>query len=83
MPLRLPIELLNSLEDVKGFDKEPFIKIHESGEQVTSVRMNPFKLSVKNCQLPIDNKIPWTDSGYYLVTRPSFTFDPLFHAGGY
>lgn len=83
MPLRLPIELLNSLEDVKGFDKEAFIKIHESGEQVTSVRMNPFKLSVKNCQLPIDNKIPWTDSGYYLVTRPSFTFDPLFHAGCY
>jgi NOL1/NOP2/fmu family ribosome biogenesis protein len=28
-------------------------------------------------------KIPWTDNGYYLASRPSFTFDPLFHAGCY
>ena len=27
--------------------------------------------------------IPWTDCGYYLESRPSFTFDPLFHAGCY
>ena len=30
--------LLNSLESVKGFDKEAFEKVHESGEQVTSIR---------------------------------------------
>ena len=93
MPLHLPIELLNSLEDVKGFDKEAFVKVHESGEQVTSVRMNPYKTSMVNGEwsiksqipnLPIPNsKIPWTNSGFYLESRPSFTFDPLFHAGCY
>jgi NOL1/NOP2/fmu family ribosome biogenesis protein len=31
----------------------------------------------------IHGKIPWTDYGYYLQQRPSFTFDPLFHAGCY
>ena len=28
-------------------------------------------------------KVPWSSWGYYLSERPSFTFDPLLHAGGY
>lgn len=27
--------------------------------------------------------VPWCNSGYYLDERPSFTLDPLFHAGCY
>jgi NOL1/NOP2/sun family putative RNA methylase len=92
--MQLPEALLNSLESVNGFDKNAFVKVHESGEQVTSVRFNPFKSSVVSCEssvgatshdsrLTIHEKIPWTDFGYYLSTRPSFTFDPLFHAGCY
>jgi len=27
--------------------------------------------------------VPWSHYGYYLNKRPSFTFDPLFHAGCY
>jgi 16S rRNA C967 or C1407 C5-methylase (RsmB/RsmF family)/NOL1/NOP2/fmu family ribosome biogenesis protein len=27
--------------------------------------------------------IPWTEYGFYLEQRPSFTFDPFFHAGCY
>ena len=27
--------------------------------------------------------VPWCPYGYYLAQRPSFTFDPLFHAGTY
>lgn len=79
----LPAELLASLESAPGFDKKAFIQVHESGEQVTSVRMNPNKLPIVNCQLSIDKKIPWCKYGYYLSSRPSFTFDPLFHAGCY
>ncbi len=29
------------------------------------------------------DKIPWCPHGYYLSARPSFTLDPLFHAGAY
>ena len=90
----LPIELLRSLDGVQGFDEEAFIKVHESGGQVTSVRVNPYKPSVVSressvgdvsdaSRLTIHEKIPWTEYGYYLKTRPSFTFDPLFHAGCY
>jgi len=78
--VQLPLELLRSLDGVKGFDKEAFINIHESEERVTSIRMNPFK---KSEIVNLKSKIPWTEDGYYLETRPSFTFDPLFHAGCY
>jgi 16S rRNA C967 or C1407 C5-methylase (RsmB/RsmF family)/NOL1/NOP2/fmu family ribosome biogenesis protein len=31
----------------------------------------------------LGNIVPWTEDGWYLQKRPSFTFDPLFHAGCY
>ena len=86
----LPQALLQSLNHIKGFDKAAFEAVHASGEQVTSVRVNPFKQSKINNQTPwtIDcglstNKVPWCEHGYYLKERPSFTLDPLFHAGAY
>lgn len=30
-----------------------------------------------------EHPVPWSRSGEYLVTRPRFTLDPLFHGGGY
>ena len=99
--VQLPQKLLESLRGVKGFDKEAFERVHQSGEQVTSIRINPLKSSnvrrVRNdsfgetsiedlthdSRLRIHDKIPWTENGYYLSQRPSFTFDPLFHAGCY
>ena len=75
LTVQLPSELLRSLAGVKGFDEETFIKVHESGEQVTSIRVNPFKSSMVNGQwsnihdspLTIHEKIPWTEYGYYLA----------------
>lgn len=80
---RLPEELLHSLEQVKGFDRHPFINVHENNEQVTSIRINPLKFSAADIHFPISSKLPWTELGFYLEQRPSFTFDPLFHAGCY
>lgn len=45
----------------------------------TSIRVNPFK----QINIPNGVSIPWTTQGYYLQERPSFTADPLFHAGCY
>ncbi|HEU4861002.1 MAG TPA: hypothetical protein VFT15_14245 [Chitinophagaceae bacterium] len=92
--MNLPTELLRSLQGVNGFDEEAFVKVHQSGEQVTSIRVNPFKVSNAKSETSDINsfrvsrftsheKIPWTEYGYYLPSRPSFTFDPLFHAGCY
>lgn len=83
--MQLPLQLLNSLSDAKGFNKEAFENVHASGEQNTSIRINFTKENAQLTNIPITQltKIPWTESGYYLETRPSFTFDPLFHAGNY
>lgn len=80
-------QLTASLLSTPGFDKEAFENVHSSGEQVTSIRINPSKLSnpagVASFRDVIDDSIPWTKYGYYLRSRPSFTFDPYFHAGCY
>jgi len=83
--MQLPEAFLESLSGLPGYDKEAFEKVHASGEQITSIRLNPLKKSdiPSRLQSGPKSKIPWTDSGYYLHTRPSFTFDPLFHAGCY
>jgi len=87
--VQLPAALLHSLQDVQGFDEAKFKAVHESGEQVTSVRINPkkitadrlsYSLSTVNCH---QSSIPWCPNGFYLSQRPSFTLDPLFHAGSY
>ena len=39
--------------------------------------------NIHHSPLTIHEKIPWAEHGYYLESRPSFTFDPLFHAGCY
>ncbi len=45
-----------------------------------SVRLNPGK---PTGLFQDEEIVPWCDQGRYLPTRPSFTLDPLFHAGAY
>jgi len=49
-------------------------------ESPVSIRVNPSKKAISVTGL---EKVGWCDTGYYLPERPSFTFDPLFHAGCY
>ena len=47
-----------------------------------SIRLNP----LKQCDLsylPLDGAVAWNPLARYLKERPSFTLDPLFHAGAY
>ena len=76
----LPTLLIQSLQGIKGFDRAAFEAVHVSGEQVTSVRINPAKDKwAGNKSQPV----PWCPLGFYLPKRPLFTFDPVFHAGAY
>ena len=94
MPTQLPKEFLSSLESLPGYNATAFAAVHASGEQVTSIRLNPAKLQ----NLAPDNDastwllgaglisasfVPWSSYGYYLEARPFFTYDPLLHAGVY
>jgi 16S rRNA C967 or C1407 C5-methylase (RsmB/RsmF family)/NOL1/NOP2/fmu family ribosome biogenesis protein len=83
----LPAELILSLRNLESFDEEAFKAVHHSGGQITSIRLNPEKFippaAGQNLKFKIDESIPWSSNGYYLPERPSFTSDPLFHAGAY
>ncbi len=65
----------NILSD--GFDV--FVKSLDEPSP-TSVRLNPYKPVTK---FDTEEKVSWCANGRYLAERPSFTFDPLFHAGTY
>jgi 16S rRNA C967 or C1407 C5-methylase (RsmB/RsmF family)/NOL1/NOP2/fmu family ribosome biogenesis protein len=85
----LPAALLSSIEGLPGFDRGAFEAVHADGSRVTSIRVNPGKRSgaLEDEQLGESavgmERVPWSSWGYYLPRRPSFTFDPLFHAGAY
>ncbi len=86
--MQLPQLFLDSLEGIPGFDHDSFVEAHNSGDKITSVRINPSKISsvsfwVIGAHLKISSLVPWSEYGFYLDKRPSFTFDPLFHAGCY
>lgn len=76
----LPQQFLTSIEHVAGYNKDAFIAIHESKEQVTTIRLN--KQKVVNVE-GAEEQVPWCADGFYLQERPLFTLDPLLHAGAY
>ncbi|MCW3467393.1 methyltransferase RsmF C-terminal domain-like protein [Chitinophaga nivalis] len=87
----LPAALIASLEGLPGFNRETFERVHTAAEKITSLRVNPAKLKTpEKIQQVLQalsaegtTKVPWSRDGYYLPARPSFTFDPFFHAGAY
>lgn len=84
MANKLPLSFLESLEGLPGFDRIAFEDVHQSGEQLTSIRLNPDKVKqVSFMEAGVEEAVPWTSQGYYLSQRPSFTLDPIFHAGAY
>ena len=62
-----------------GLNEKNFLNAHQNEPSPVSIRLNPFKKS----DLKPGERVPWCDNGFYLDIRPSFTFDPLFHAGCY
>jgi 16S rRNA C967 or C1407 C5-methylase (RsmB/RsmF family)/NOL1/NOP2/fmu family ribosome biogenesis protein len=90
----VPQALTQSLQGIEGFDEAAFLHVHQSGTQVTSIRINPAKWPAATAEsvqqtfskahVPVAvSGVPWSRYGFYLSQRPSFTFDPLFHAGCY
>lgn len=80
--MNLPQSFIESLAGIRGFEKKSFEAVHQTGEQVTSIRLHPQKYAIVQSDL-LDGKVPWNSNGFYLKERPSFTLDPLFHAGAY
>lgn len=76
--MNLPADFVMYTEPLLGEQWNNFVNaLHR--ESPTSIRINSSKITFEK----ILSQVPWCDRGYYLEKRPRFTFDPLFHAGGY
>lgn len=73
----LPEAFKNEMQVLLGENFASFVRALEEPPPV-SVRYNPLKLSPA-----AGTPVPWCTQARYLDERPSFTLDPLFHAGGY
>ncbi|MFT4854821.1 MAG: 16S rRNA C967 or C1407 C5-methylase (RsmB/RsmF family)/NOL1/NOP2 [Algoriphagus sp.] len=78
--IQLPAAFESQMIDLLG--KEEFVEFKKAIDlpSNTSVRFNEAKLSIKDW---MRTPIPWSENGYFLENRPSFTLDPSFHAGAY
>ena len=75
----LPQAFIERTRQLLGEDIYPQFEEALAAETPVSIRPNRMK-----CDLPVEGEpIPWATSGMYLKNRPTFTFDPLFHAGCY
>lgn len=81
--MQLPQAFIEKIQKTLGTETEDFLKSMDEPAPV-SVRVNPKKAS-SDTLFPGIAKSPvlWNAHGLYLSERPSFTFDPLLHAGCY
>ncbi len=79
----LPDKFLQSLAGIEGFSEEHFVEAHETTKPITSIRFNPSKNAQNSFEELHSNNVIWASNAVYLSSRPSFTLDPLFHAGAY
>ena len=76
--MNLPVPFEQSMRQLLGEGYDAFCQAL-LGEPAVSIRLNRSKCAAT----PEHEPVPWASDGYYLSERPSFTFDPLFHAGCY
>jgi NOL1/NOP2/sun family putative RNA methylase len=77
----LPNSLIKKLGVNPLFDEQAFLEVHERGERQNAIRINDKK--IKEAPFLGTEPVPWCQDGFYLSNRPSFTLDPLYHAGSY
>jgi 16S rRNA C967 or C1407 C5-methylase (RsmB/RsmF family)/NOL1/NOP2/fmu family ribosome biogenesis protein len=83
--LSLPTAFIEAQKSILPAEEWPLFEAAVTkSEAVTSIRLNPGK-PVPSEVLPTEGArtVPWCPEGRYLAERPSFTLDPLLHAGAY
>lgn len=76
--MALPIDFIARTRALLGEEYEKLEAALQADVPV-SIRIN----QGKETKTPATQQVGWSETGYYLPERLSFTFDPLFHAGAY
>ncbi len=77
----LPPPFVKQMQALPGFNFLDFEAALKTSPPV-SIRLNPAKTKGEVFS-SMASPVPWHPMGRYLEVRPSFTLDPLFHAGNY
>lgn len=82
--MTLPEAFKNRMFELLG-DETELLTAALADEPPVSIRLNVTKSAFASPPFSLTSLSPvsWCAEGYYLEKRPSFTFDPLFHAGCY
>ncbi len=79
----LPEEFVQYTRSLMGEDLYARLEEGLQGDVPVSIRLNRVKCGEDAMPVDADGRVPWCADGYYLSHRPTFTFDPLLHAGAY
>ena len=82
--MTLPEDFINLVGPVMGQRLFAGLRRGLDAEPVVSIRLNAVKRPAAG--LRVDGAcecVEWCKDGFYLETRPNFTFDPMMHAGMY
>lgn len=79
--MELPQAFIAQMRPLLGDEETQQLVEALQTEAPVSIRMNRRKAALMDVWETAP--VPWCESGRYLKERPSFTFDPLFHAGCY
>lgn len=75
--------LLRSIKKVTDIDETSFVESHQLKPH-TAIYLNTHKIHTPTLlDFSVDEKVQWTNNGYYIHQRPAFYADPLFYAGAY
>ncbi len=74
--MNLPADFIERTQSLLG---KEWLDFRDALEQHAPVSIRTHRETISKSE----NIVPWCESGLYLDRRPSFTFDPLFHAGQY
>lgn len=78
--MNFPVSFISRTSELMGEESCNALCEAMQHETPVSIRINSGKIT----SVPSgSSNVPWTSDGYYLSERPTFTFDPVFHAGGY
>jgi 16S rRNA C967 or C1407 C5-methylase (RsmB/RsmF family) len=79
----LPSAFADQMKVLLPTDFEPFVAALKTAPPV-SIRINSTKATPQLLEhLSLQDRVPWHPQGWYLSQRPTFTLDPLLHAGAY
>ena len=81
--MKLPPSFIERTDRLLGKGNSQVLFDALGDEVPVGIRLNRLKTDLMPIGDLVDAPVAWCEHGYYLKSRPNFTFDPLFHAGLY